>query len=73
MNTEAFAYKPKLTLKSITQLERYAPSSLSEKLKQYYCRHRSRQQLLTLDDERLADIGLSREQVLAEAQLPFWR
>ena len=36
-------------------------------------RYRSRQQLLDLPQERLDDIGLTREQALEEAQKPFWQ
>ena len=36
-------------------------------------RSRTRQQLAELDDHMLSDIGLSRPQVEAEANKPFWR
>jgi len=73
MNIEYFPAHPNLNLKAFTLLDRYVPAAFSARAKHYYCRYRSRCQLLKLDDERLADIGLSREQMLAEAQLPFWR
>lgn len=73
MNTETFTANPKHNLTIFDILDRYAPANLSARAKRYYFRYRSRRQLLSLDDERLADIGLSREQVLAETQLPFWR
>lgn len=38
----------------------------------WYQRHRQRLQLRQLDDHLLADIGLSREQAVAEARKPFW-
>ena len=34
--------------------------------------HRQRRQLLQLDDRRLDDIGLDRNQALREAARPFW-
>jgi uncharacterized protein YjiS (DUF1127 family) len=40
--------------------------------KQMYRRRRQRQALLELDDDRLADIGLSRQQVEQEGRKPFW-
>jgi uncharacterized protein YjiS (DUF1127 family) len=38
-----------------------------------YIRDRERRELLTLDDRTLADIGLTRCDVLAEAEKPFWK
>lgn len=35
--------------------------------------HRSRRQLLQLDDRALKDIGLTRSQALAEGRKPFWK
>lgn len=35
-------------------------------------RHRQRRQLKRLDEWRLKDVGLSRDQVLEEAAKPFW-
>ena len=43
-----------------------------ELLVTWYQRHRQRHQLHQLEDHLLADIGLSREQALAEARKPFW-
>ena len=36
-------------------------------------RHAARQALTRMDDRLLADIGISREQALAEANKPLWR
>ncbi|MFC0225093.1 DUF1127 domain-containing protein [Serratia aquatilis] len=36
-------------------------------------RHQTRQSLLQLSDNQLADVGLSRKQALREGQKPFWR
>jgi uncharacterized protein YjiS (DUF1127 family) len=36
-------------------------------------RYRQRRTLLTLDDARLDDIGISREAALIEGKLPIWR
>lgn len=36
-------------------------------------RIRTRAQLLTLSDEALCDVGLSRAEALAEAAKPFWQ
>jgi uncharacterized protein YjiS (DUF1127 family) len=40
---------------------------------QMYSRRRQRQALLGLDDNQLADIGVSRQQAEQEARKPFWR
>jgi uncharacterized protein YjiS (DUF1127 family) len=40
---------------------------------QMYDRWRQRHELLTLDERELADIGLSKSDVLIEADKPFWR
>jgi uncharacterized protein YjiS (DUF1127 family) len=42
-------------------------------LEQMYSRRRQRQALIELDDDRLADIGVSRQQAEREAGKPFWR
>lgn len=36
-------------------------------------RHRSRRELLNLDDHLLADIGIDRDMVEREVRKPFWR
>jgi uncharacterized protein YjiS (DUF1127 family) len=36
-------------------------------------RWQERQRLLKLDDHQLADIGISRRQVIEEARKPFWK
>lgn len=36
-------------------------------------RRRTRKALLQLDDHRLDDIGLTRDEAQAEARRPFWR
>jgi uncharacterized protein YjiS (DUF1127 family) len=35
-------------------------------------RHQARQELATLDDRQLSDVGLTRAQVQREACKPFW-
>ena len=39
----------------------------------FWQRLTTRRALLRLTDEQLKDVGLSREQALREAQLPFWK
>jgi uncharacterized protein YjiS (DUF1127 family) len=36
-------------------------------------RRHGRQELRSLDDEQLKDVGISREDALREADKPFWR
>lgn len=48
------------------------PNGWLELLATWYQRHRQRHQLRELDDHLLADVGLSREQAVAEARKPFW-
>ncbi|MFV0454428.1 MAG: DUF1127 domain-containing protein [Pseudomonas sp.] len=36
-------------------------------------RHRTRQQLATLDDHQLADVGISNSERIEELNKPFWR
>jgi uncharacterized protein YjiS (DUF1127 family) len=48
-------------------------SSLLGSLKRLYLRHRQRQLLLSLGDDALKDIGLSRVDALAEGGKPFWQ
>jgi uncharacterized protein YjiS (DUF1127 family) len=36
-------------------------------------RRHGRQELSSLDDEQLKDVGISREDALREASKPFWR
>ena len=38
----------------------------------YKQRYKSRKLLLKLDDDRLNDLGLSKEEALKEGNLPFW-
>ena len=70
MNTEILSTNPS---RLFQLLDCITPEGISAKAKLYYTRYRSRRQLLRLDDSRLADIGLSREAMLKEAQSPFWR
>jgi uncharacterized protein YjiS (DUF1127 family) len=48
-------------------------SSLLGSLKRLYLRRRQRQLLLSLGDDALKDIGLSRVDALAEGGKPFWQ
>ncbi|MBS3667483.1 MULTISPECIES: DUF1127 domain-containing protein [Halomonadaceae] len=54
---------------SLTQL-RY---QLRSQLRQYRHYHRSRRQLLALDDRLLDDIGIDRTQALKEGHKAFWK
>jgi len=44
-----------------------------KQLKLMASRAEQRRQLLTLSDEQLDDIGITREQVSEEANKPFWK
>lgn len=46
---------------------------IMEKINLWIKRYRSRQQLARLDDRMLSDIGLSRADVYAETDKPFWK
>ena len=48
-------------------------NSLLGYLKQFHLRRRQRQLLVSLGDDALKDIGLSRVDALAEAEKPFWQ
>ncbi len=68
MNTQAIPYKPVVGPQLLEQKAR-----LIAILRRWHERARQRRQLAQLDDDRLRDIGISREQALAEARKPFWR
>jgi len=42
-------------------------------MREWYRRSRERTQLASLDDRMLRDIGVTRGEVLAEINKPFWR
>jgi uncharacterized protein YjiS (DUF1127 family) len=42
-------------------------------LRRFWHRHHSRQQLLSLTDTQLRDLGMTRDQITREALKPFWR
>jgi uncharacterized protein YjiS (DUF1127 family) len=46
---------------------------IAQRLGAAHDRYRQRRALLTLDDARLDDIGISREAALAEGRMPIWR
>ena len=46
---------------------------LMKRLEIYAQRARTRRQLFELKDYALKDLGLTRQQALEEAQLPFWK
>ena len=48
-------------------------ASLLGYLKRFHLRRRQRQLLLSLGDDALKDIGLSRVDALAEGEKPFWQ
>ena len=50
-----------------------APSRLGDRWNRLWIRLHTRRQLLELDDHALKDVGLSRAQVLEEANKPFWK
>jgi len=49
-----------------------APLRSVETIGRWLRKWHSRQELLALDDEQLADVGLSRDVVRAAANKPFW-
>jgi len=48
-------------------------SYIFQALQAYYTKYRTRQQLISLTDEQLNDIGLSKAQALIESRKPFWK
>lgn len=44
-----------------------------ERLRLFNQRHRTRKQLLVLNENALKDIGITRSEALAEGLKPFWR
>jgi uncharacterized protein YjiS (DUF1127 family) len=42
-------------------------------IRAWLARGRQRRQLAELEDHRLQDVGITREEALAEAGKPFWR
>lgn len=48
-------------------------SYIYQDLQAYYTKYRTRQQLISLTDEQLNDIGLSKAQALIESRQPFWK
>ena len=47
-------------------------SMIKRQLLRWYELHRQRQQLMSLSDAALKDLGLSRADIQREAELPFW-
>jgi uncharacterized protein YjiS (DUF1127 family) len=60
---------PRLSAASVRRL---AASAL-DLVATWVQRSRERQQLQTLDDHALSDLGLSRGQVMHEIEKPFWQ
>jgi len=52
---------------------RHMLSSLVRTIEIWLIRRHGRQELNSLDDEQLKDVGISREDALREASKPFWR
>jgi uncharacterized protein YjiS (DUF1127 family) len=52
---------------------RHMLSSLVRTVEIWLIRQHGRQELNSLDDQQLKDVGLSREDALREASKPFWR
>jgi uncharacterized protein YjiS (DUF1127 family) len=48
-------------------------ASLIRTLEIWLIRRDGRQELSSLDDQQLKDVGISREDVLREVSKPFWR
>ena len=53
--------------------DRHMLSSLVSTIEIWLIRWRGRQELSSLDDEQLKDVGITREDVFREASKPFWR
>ncbi len=53
--------------------QKYATKPAVRRWNTFWQRLTIRRALLRLTDERLKDVGLSREQALREALLPFWK
>lgn len=58
---------------SLTQLRWQLGHQIRSQLRQYRHYHRSRRQLLALDDRLLEDIGINRAQALEEGRKAFWK
>ena len=52
---------------------RHMLTSLIRTLEIWLVRRDGRQELSSLDDQQLKDVGISREDVLREVSKPFWR
>lgn len=55
-----------------TNATHISTAGLGARVRMMFVIRRQRRALLGLDDRALADIGLSRQQALAEARRPFW-
>lgn len=48
-------------------------TKITDKLVLWQARARERQELVQMDDRALQDVGLTRSDMVMEAQKPFWR
>ncbi|MGV8921537.1 MAG: DUF1127 domain-containing protein [Pseudomonas sp.] len=48
-------------------------SAIVEQIAQWYAVHQARSALAHMSDDTLKDIGMSRADILQEAELPFWK
>ena len=46
--------------------------AVTGKVQRWYELHRQRQQLASMSDSALKDVGLSRADILGESERPFW-
>ena len=50
-----------------------APDALLDRFATWQSRSAGRRKLLAMDDRMLSDIGVRRDEIVQEAQKPFWR
>lgn len=73
MNTQVYeSFQPSKEIRNSYPLPAINWKKLPLILKQWEQNYRTRKALSELDDERLKDIGLSREQAKTEAGKMFW-
>jgi uncharacterized protein YjiS (DUF1127 family) len=70
--SQSFVQEPRRA-SSPAQTSRHILSNWSRAIAIWLDRRRGRQELSSLDDRLLDDIGISREDALWKASKPFWR